>query len=274
MVDPIYLEIADDLRHKIEEGELEPGQQLPTEAELRGVYGASRNTIRGAIQELSVRGLVTSQPGRGTFVKPSRVKLNVNLSSRSGSGSGGGEGANFVREALVQNHQATSSPPRVEVQQATAELAKELMIDLKDQVVSRHELRFVDGEPWSLQTSFYPMSFVTEGATDLLLAVNIPDGVVNYLETKLGHRQVGYQDKLSVRSPDQNETAFFRLPSRGGGPPVIVTRRTGFDTEGKPMRYTVTVYPSDRNLLYFNVGEVPEPKQIIENPPAAGSIDQ
>jgi len=264
MVDPMYLEIADDLRRQIEDGELPPGQQLPTELELREQYDASRNTIRGAIQELSVRGLVTSQPGRGTFVRAPRAKLNVNLSSLTGSG--GGEGSNLILEAQVQNREATASQPRVEVQQATAELARELMIDRGDQVVSRHQQRFVDGDPWSLQTSFYPMSFVLEGATDLLLAVNIDDGVVKYLETTLKHVQVGYQDKLSVRAPDQNETTFFRLPSRGGGTPVIVTRRTGYDAEGHPIRYTVTVYPSDRNLLYFNVGTVPVPQQVIENP--------
>lgn len=263
MVDPMYAQIAEDLRRKIETGELAPGDQLPTETEFCDEYKTSRNTIRGAIQELVNRDLVVTQPGRGTFVKAGN-KLNVNLSSPTGSG--GGEGESLVLDALVQGRSSTASEPRVEIQLATPEIAGELMIKRGDQVVSRHEQRFVDGEPWSLQTSFYPMAFVLDGATELLQARNIHQGAVKYLETQLGLRQVGYQDKLYVRPPDQNEIAFFRLPARGGGIPVIVTKRTGYDAGGVPIRYTTTIYPSDRNLLYFNVGTVPQLIKVIENP--------
>ena len=48
MPDPMYRQIADDLRGQIESGELEPGQQLRTELELRERYEASRNTVRDA----------------------------------------------------------------------------------------------------------------------------------------------------------------------------------------------------------------------------------
>ena len=39
MTDVTYRAIADDLQHKIESGELEPGEQLPTEVVLRDSYG-------------------------------------------------------------------------------------------------------------------------------------------------------------------------------------------------------------------------------------------
>jgi DNA-binding GntR family transcriptional regulator len=35
MANPMYRQIAEDLREQIESGQLEPGQQLPTELELR-----------------------------------------------------------------------------------------------------------------------------------------------------------------------------------------------------------------------------------------------
>ena len=68
MADPMYRQIADDLRRQIEDGELAPGSQLPTELELREKYNASRNTIRDAIKWLITRGLVETRPGQGTFV--------------------------------------------------------------------------------------------------------------------------------------------------------------------------------------------------------------
>ena len=68
MPEPIYRQIADDLRHQIETGELRPGEQLETEIELREKYNASRNTIRDAIKLLTTRGLIETRPGQGTFV--------------------------------------------------------------------------------------------------------------------------------------------------------------------------------------------------------------
>ena len=48
MANPMYRQIAEDLRAQIKGGDLEPGQQLRSEIELRNQYGPSRNTIRDA----------------------------------------------------------------------------------------------------------------------------------------------------------------------------------------------------------------------------------
>jgi GntR family transcriptional regulator len=81
MAEPLYRQIAEDLRLQIESGELRAGEQLPTENELSAKYDrASRNTVREAIRWLTSRALVTTQPGRGTFVveqiKPFIVPLS------------------------------------------------------------------------------------------------------------------------------------------------------------------------------------------------------
>ena len=61
---PTYRQIAEDLRAQIESGQLEPGQQLRSELELRDHYQASRNTIRDAIKWLMNLGLVETRPGQ------------------------------------------------------------------------------------------------------------------------------------------------------------------------------------------------------------------
>jgi len=68
MPDPMHRRITEDLRQKIESGELSHGTQLPTELELMEHYCASRATIRDAIRLLITRGLVETHPGRGRFV--------------------------------------------------------------------------------------------------------------------------------------------------------------------------------------------------------------
>lgn len=60
--------IIDDIRTKIEAGELRPGDQIPSAAELRAQYGVSITVVRGAISWLKGTGLVKGVPGVGVFV--------------------------------------------------------------------------------------------------------------------------------------------------------------------------------------------------------------
>jgi GntR family transcriptional regulator len=253
---PMYRRIADDLQRKIESGELAPGAQLPTEAELRALYNnASRNTVRDAVKWLTTKNLIETQPGRGTFVAE-KIDPFVTTLSANPDGLGGGEGAAYQSEAAAQSRTPRSTRPRVEIQSAAGHVASELQIPEDTEVVSRHQERYVDEVPWSLQTSFYPMSMVTDGATRLMQAPDIEEGTVTYLSKTLGLKQAGYRDTIAVRVPDATETAFFDLPG-DGRVAVVEILRTAFDEQGKPLRLTVSVFPADRSRFVINVGEVP-----------------
>ena len=101
----------------------------------------------------------------------------------------------------------------------------------------------------------YPMAHVTSGrAPRLVMAEDIPEGVVSYLDTS-GIKQDGYQDWITVRTANANEQVFFRLPHAAV---VFEIFRTAFDQAGAPVRMTVTVFPVDRNQFVVNVGDVPD----------------
>jgi GntR family transcriptional regulator len=255
---PRYLQIADDLREQIESGTIPRGDQLPTESELRDTYEASRNTIRDAIKRLVTEGLVETRPGQGTFVTKLVVPFVTVLTTDPKTGFGGGEGVTFL-DAVSEDHRTPfQTDPRVEVQLPNEPVRLRLRLEPDEQVVSRHQQRFIDNVPWSLQTSFYPMSLVTkDGANGLLMATNIVDGTVKYL-SGLGHRQTGYRDWITARSPDDNEQRFFGI---GHETTVFEIFRTAFNQDNVPMRVTVTVFPSDRNQFIVNVGDdLPDPR--------------
>jgi GntR family transcriptional regulator len=259
VADPKYRQIADDLRRKIDAGELGAGEKaLPSEKELETQYGASRNTIRDAIKWLTTRGIVQTRPPHGTFV----VRIDPFVIAMDRTNGFGGESAAYASEVEAINRKATVSKPRIEIQQASsAHVASELKIDGEATVLSRHQQRYIDSLPWSLQTTFYPMTLVQrllqKGATRLVEAEDIPQGGVQYLQDELGIKQLGFRDELRVRAPDVNETEFFDLPE-DGSVPVFETRRTGFKDDKEPLRLTVTIFPVDRNQFVFDVGEVPD----------------
>jgi GntR family transcriptional regulator len=271
MPEPIYRSIAEDLRRQIENSELRPGQQLRTEIELRDHYNASRNTIRDAIKLLVTRGLVETRPGQGTFVVETIVPFFTILTDDPET-ENVGEGDTYIKEVTAQRRRPTFTLPEVGIHQAGSPVPDtgELQLPQGTPVVSRHQERYIDDIPWSLQTSFYPMSLVERGATRLIQAGDIPEGTVEYLKERLGIKQVGYRDTITVRTPDNVESAFFKLPE-DGRISIIETRRTAFDEQGTPIRLTVSVYPADRNQFAVNVGKVPAE---VADPPSADTSQQ
>ena len=253
--DPMYRQIAEDLRRQIEAGELRPGAQLPTEMELRERYQASRNTVRDVVKWLIARGLVETRPGQGTFVAQGIVPFLTTLSGDPKTASGG-EGGQYAAEVAAGSRMASDSSPRVEIHRADGLAAQELQLAGSATVVSRHQQRCIDGTPWSLQTSFYPMDWVVRGARRLVEASDIAEGTVEYLRESVGIQQAGYRDTITVRAPDVNETMFFRLPD-DGRISVIEQCRTAYADGGRPVRLTITVYAADRNQLSLVVGQVP-----------------
>lgn len=59
--------VAQTLKQKIRDGEIVPGDKLPTEQQLTVEFGVSRTVIREAISGLKVDGLVVSRQGAGVF---------------------------------------------------------------------------------------------------------------------------------------------------------------------------------------------------------------
>jgi GntR family transcriptional regulator len=266
MADPLWRQIAEDLRLKIESGELgRDGQPLPTELELQDTYRASRNTVRDAVKWLVNRSLVYTRSGQGTFVTPKTDPFVTVLQQSEPQG----ESTAFAFAVKGRNQTPDLSVPRVEIQLATGIAAAELGLDPSASVISRHQRRLIDGVPYSLQTTFYPMELVQRGAVRLIQAEDIVEGAVHYLEALLGFKEAGRRDRFTVRPPDANEAVFFSLPD-DGRIGVFELVRTGFDDTGHPFRVTVTTLPTDRNQFVLETGKVPA-AEPADDPAKRGS---
>jgi GntR family transcriptional regulator len=273
---PRWQTIAETLRRQIESGELPARSRVPGENALAEQYQVSRVTVRRAIEWLSTRRLVERRPGQGTFViKIEPLVTTLSGGSKRTSGlSGGGEGKAVFEEAESRGllDQVTADP-RVNVELKFAEGIVASLLEVSDGtgVIVRQVKRYFSSTPWALEKSYYPMKFLDQGATELRLKTDIPDGAIAYLGKKLGIKQVGLRDQMVVRPPNDDEVRFFQLPD-DGSVPVVVIFRTGYadSPEGPtPFRVTITIYPADRNQFVINsgkVGKVPaEPIDFLES---------
>ena len=65
---PVYLQVADIIRARIESGELVPDRPVPSEPQLVREFGIAAETARKAVRVLVAEGLVYVVRGRGSYV--------------------------------------------------------------------------------------------------------------------------------------------------------------------------------------------------------------
>lgn len=63
-------QLSEQLMRMIVDGQLKAGDKLPNERELADSAGISRTSVREALRDLELRGLISRKPGRGTVVQP------------------------------------------------------------------------------------------------------------------------------------------------------------------------------------------------------------
>lgn len=236
-----YARIASDLRGKITSHDIKPGGQLPTELELRGRYGASRNTVLDAIKLLKDEGLVETRPGQGWFATV-RIVPFVNSIDW--------EDSTAIKEAIARGRKPQATPPVVSRKAAPLEIADRLGVGVGTEMVVRRQEWFLDELPWKLQTIWCPVARSDEGAHRLLIAEDIAEGVGRYLYSALGLSPAVDTFYFLPRKPSPDEIRFFGFPGENDAPYVIELIRTASAAHAdgpRPLYAAVGVYAGDRN---------------------------
>ncbi len=71
--------IHDFFVERIQQGTIDIGDKLPTEAEIARQFGVCRATVQNAMSRLALEGWIERFPGRGTFAKEQREIRNINI---------------------------------------------------------------------------------------------------------------------------------------------------------------------------------------------------
>lgn len=139
---PLYRRIEEDLLSQIAEGQILPGEAIPTERELCEHYGVSRITIRRAIRELETRGYVHRRQGKGTFVNRSRIQREM------------GTLISFSEEMAAQGRVPGSRLLNLQHCPADKSIAAMLQLQKGDPIWIVERLRLSDDEVVSLSVSY------------------------------------------------------------------------------------------------------------------------
>jgi GntR family transcriptional regulator len=244
---PLYQQIANDLRAAIRDRELAPGDQVPTEMDLAQRYGVSRNTARMALNALAHEGLITAGRARAGRLVRRRERMNwTHRVDREPSGPRHPNGLDdFVDQALAQGR-VPEQTIEVSIVAATEYIAERLEVPPGENLVVRRRLRSIDGQPSSISDSYYLFEFA-HGTP--LLDPQVFSGSAAALLAEMGHVQVRFVDEITTRMPDPPEAQRLDV---GLGVPVLAHVRTGY-TERRPIRVSITILPGDRHKLRYEL---------------------
>ncbi|MER7505428.1 GntR family transcriptional regulator [Nonomuraea pusilla] len=237
--------MAAELRRAIYSGVLGPGAQLPTEAQLMEDHGVSRNTVRLALGELVNEGLVSRTPRRGTVVRDRRPLLIY--PQRELEPQPKGELREAFAYAVAQEGREPSQYIEVLTVSPVEEIASRLELAEGELAVVRRRLRFVDGQPYNTNDSYFPRDLVAD--SEIARPGDIARGANRVLE-ELGHAQVRVVDDIWARMPNQEEAERLQLEL---GTPVMVYVRVGYDRFDTPVRVAVSVLPADKHLIRYEL---------------------
>lgn len=248
MTQPLYEDVAADLRSMIQSGQLAPGARLPSEATLGADYKVSRPTIRNALDALEREGLLYSAKGRGWFVKEiarliwhaSRPERNQEVDAFSDA---------WSRDVREQGHEPDEQREVAKVA-APHLIAVRLGIEPGTTVYVRRRLRLVDGEPFSTADTYYPREIV-EGTPIAEPGDVLPSAYAVLDAMGLGWTDEPIDELLSRRANTVEADRFGIQP----GDPVFSIIRTRFTSDGQPVAATVVVAPGDRIRIIYGGGK-------------------
>jgi GntR family transcriptional regulator len=210
---PMYYQVAQQLEHAIEAGELAPGTRLDGELALATRLGVSRPTLRRAIEYLVDRGYLVRRRAVGTQVVHPKVRRPVGLSS------------------LYDDLTASRKDPRttvlsLETAPASDRVAHALGLEDGQEVVAVERLRYADGQPLAVMRNWLPVGLVEldvgrlerSGLYQLMRAAGIG---LHLASQTIGARGAG--------------AAEARLLQAHKGEPLLTMERTTYNENGQPV---------------------------------------
>ena len=233
---PAYIQVANDLRRKIESGEIPPGGSIPPITKLIEDYGVSNTTAQTAIRILKSAGLVVSKRGKGTYVRT--VQRVISRSADYTSPPPDGETHYGAKTTQIETAEVV--PP--------SDVAEALGVGEGVRVVRRSRVMVADGKPIEIVASYFPVEVARDTPLDKPKPVS---GSTLAVLRKLGftprHPATEWVD---ARMPTADESRVLDLPP---GTPVLRLLRLTCTDDERPIEVLDMVFGGHRYRLEYEL---------------------
>lgn len=238
--EPLHAQLAAAVRRRIRDRRLQPGETLPSDAQLQERLGVSRSVARQAMNSLVAEGMVLRSRGRGSVVAPHRQHHRL-AHRAAGLSSQAAETGSDVRTHVLS---LGSQPAPVHA----AGLGE-------DQPVYLERLRSIDGLPAAYIQTWLPSRFGVDLTRDELTDSSLH----RLVEDRHGFQLTGGSREVRAVSADEE---LARLLSTRRGAPMLLLEGTTTASDGTLVEVFSTWHRGD--LITFDLD--------VESRPASGAL--
>lgn len=220
---PAYFQLKNIILKRIQSGEYAPGSLIPSERDLGESFGISRMTVRQALNQLVLAGVLNREKGRGTFVSKSKLEQK-NIMSFS--------------EAVRQKGLVPSAKVlHFDRAEAEADIAEALGLKGGEQVYVLKRLRLASQVPIGIEEDFIPVRYCPG-----LEKFDLTSSLYRLIKEEYSY-SVHYVDNVVEASrPSKEERESLDLSA---GIPVIRITSVNYTESGIKLFYERAAFRSD-----------------------------
>ncbi|MFG2323279.1 GntR family transcriptional regulator [Streptomyces sp. NPDC048568] len=206
--------------------ERRPGDAIPSERTLCAELGVSRPTLRAAVDELVVAGLLVREHGRGMFVAAEKITQELVSDRRAFS--------------LPQAAGAwTSRLLEVRTLPAGARVGRKLRMSPAARIHHVARLRLVDGAPMAIEYLHVPADLVSDLTSEELEQGDLYAHLAERHDVRVSEAVQSIEPTVVTRA----EADLLDVPELS---PALLFERLTTDTLGRPVEYVHSLYRGDR----------------------------
>ncbi len=221
---PLYLRLKTLVQDAITQGDLKPGDSVPSERDVAELLAISRVTVRKAFTELVEDGILVQRRGSGTYVRERTGRIEQPLSRLT----------SFSEDMKLRGLKTEAEWLDRSSGLPTPEEALKLSISPSEHVCRFHRLRRADGVPLAIELAVVPHRFLDDPMT-----------VGHSLYAALGARDflpVRALQRLNATALKGREAKWLDQPD---GSPALFIERISFLPDGRIVEYTRSHYRGD-----------------------------
>ena len=222
---PLYMQLREKLREDL--SQMKPGEAIPTEHELEVRFGVSRMTVRNAVNDLAVEGLLVRHQGRGTFVQEVKLTHELNMIT------------SWTEQLAALGYAARTSDLEIEAIYAPKRIAHDLGLNAGDQVFVVRRVRVAFEEPVTLMVNYLPVRLVA----GLNEKFSLRESLYKTLEAEYGLIPARAVDTVETRAATDEEAKRLKIERWD---PVLCVTRLSYLSDERPLEVAVAISRGDR----------------------------
>lgn len=224
---PVYYQLKEDIKIKIDNKTWKVGQCIHSERELSENYGVSRMTVRQALGELVNEGILVREKGKGTFVCEPKVKQRDMMSFSEVV-----EKTGRTLETVVLEFEEIDSPEEIK------------SILKKEKVYKINRIRKIDGEIVANEIAYMP-----EELGESLHKNSLKGSLFKVLENKGVIIDYAESSIYSILMDKELKDIFCVNKEV----PLLKTISKVFDSSAQVLFVEEAIYRSDKYILEVNI---------------------